>query len=173
MGNFVSMVLFFHWATSLSDPARIETTQSFLSKLLPILSRQCRSGVSLNRHDYNIRQCYQDWICFLTHLSDKFSLLWVHPTRERFFPSFKLSVSAFLFPFQSISVFLYVSFSLSLSPQPFIHIRHYKDNYTNYLQQSNCLQIVSYFSVCIMSNCSTLSSLFIGLTMTERKSEIN
>lgn len=106
------------------------------------------------------------------HISDKFFSTLGSPTERSFLVlSFlSVSVSAFLFPFQSLSFYMSPSLSVSLLN---IHIHiNCQRQLCNYLQQSNCLQIVSYFSVCIMSNCSTLLSLFIGLTMTRKKSEI-
>lgn len=169
MGNFVSMVLFFHWAiTSWSCKNRDNTVIFYLSCCL-------FSAASAEVESLSIGMTISDNVTKIEsvslHISDKFFLTLGSPT-ERFFPSFAFFCVCFcLFPFnQSLSFYMSPSLSVSLLN---IHIHiNCQRQLCNYLQQSNCLQIVSYFSVCIMSNCLTLLSLFIGLTMTRKKSEI-
>lgn len=69
-----------------------------------------------------------------------------------------VSVSAFLSLFQSICLSLcFFSLNLSLHNTD-IHIHSQRES-CNYLKWNDCLLIVNYFSVWIMSNCSTLLNL--------------
>lgn len=73
--------LFFHLTTSLSDPVRTETAQSFSIWVLPPLCCQCRKYL-FHRHEW-IRQSYQYWNFPLTsHIC--FSLICIHPQANAF-----------------------------------------------------------------------------------------